>query len=308
MAERIHGYFNDDGTPVNPDLMPKPGLCATCRKDDQPDQEAACHLIRMEQQGEERFVCFAYESVSGPEVTRDILKEMEGVGRAEFFSEADVPDEKTSNAARRQRMLEGVGQFAQKLRRFSSVIEVGLAGTLASEDEYPNDIDAVVFLDGFNELPDIARAARQMASVCNSWEVFVFTVDFKYLGRICHYKECRPRVACADKRCGTYPHIYELADFVFDPNQFFSSPFHLFWSRKEKSLWVARRERLHITHVRQYARLQSVKRICEDCGKEFVFSVAEQKHFSKNGWRPPKRCERCRDRRNFGEDMEGWQL
>ena len=56
MAERIHGYFNDDGTPVNPDLMPKPGLCATYRKDDQPDQEAACHLIRMEQQGEERFV------------------------------------------------------------------------------------------------------------------------------------------------------------------------------------------------------------------------------------------------------------
>jgi hypothetical protein len=60
-------YFNDDGTEFNPDLMPKPSLCATCRKDDQPEQEAACNLTRLDQQGEARFVCFAYESVSGTE-------------------------------------------------------------------------------------------------------------------------------------------------------------------------------------------------------------------------------------------------
>jgi hypothetical protein len=110
-------------------------------------------------------------------------------------------------------MLEGVEQFAEKLRRCSSVIEVGLAGSLASDDEYPNDIDAVVFLDQFDELSAIARSARQMAPVSASWEVVVFTGDLRYLGRVCHYKECWRRAACGDKRCGTYPHIYELSDF-----------------------------------------------------------------------------------------------
>ena len=29
----ISGYFNDDGTEINSDLVPKPGLCLTCRKE-----------------------------------------------------------------------------------------------------------------------------------------------------------------------------------------------------------------------------------------------------------------------------------
>lgn len=70
-------YFNDDGTEFNPDLMPKPSLCATCKKDDKPDQEMACNLTRNDQAGEEQFICFAYESISGPEATKRVLADME---------------------------------------------------------------------------------------------------------------------------------------------------------------------------------------------------------------------------------------
>lgn len=45
MEEKLHGFFNDDGTPVNPDLMPKPSLCATCKHDNDPKQETLCALI-----------------------------------------------------------------------------------------------------------------------------------------------------------------------------------------------------------------------------------------------------------------------
>jgi len=35
--------------------------------------------------------------------------------------------------------------------------------------------------------------------------------------------------------------------------------------------------------------------ICEDCGEEFTFSVAEQEFFAQKGWtRDPKRCKQCR--------------
>jgi len=38
MAE-INGYFDDDGNQLNPDLIPKPGLCLTWKKDTDPNEE-----------------------------------------------------------------------------------------------------------------------------------------------------------------------------------------------------------------------------------------------------------------------------
>ena len=55
-------FYNDDGTEVNPDLIPKPSLCISCRKDGLPGEEdILCTLNRMDQMGEEEFKCYAYE-------------------------------------------------------------------------------------------------------------------------------------------------------------------------------------------------------------------------------------------------------
>ena len=52
----------DDGTEVNPDLVPKPDLCITCKKDEQGSEEdILCTLNRMDQQGKQDFKCYAYE-------------------------------------------------------------------------------------------------------------------------------------------------------------------------------------------------------------------------------------------------------
>ncbi|MHB8844404.1 MAG: UPF0158 family protein [Nitrospirota bacterium] len=62
----ISGYFNDDGTEVNADLVPKPGLCLTCRKDDAGGtEEILCTLTRNDQKDEDDFECGAYEPKSG---------------------------------------------------------------------------------------------------------------------------------------------------------------------------------------------------------------------------------------------------
>lgn len=34
--------------------------------------------------------------------------------------------------------------------------------------------------------------------------------------------------------------------------------------------------------------------VCVDCGKEFVFSAAEQEFFQTKGFQAPKRCPDCR--------------
>jgi len=60
MDEKLHGFFNDDGTPVNPDLMPKPSLCTTCKHDRDPEQKTLCALNRLGQQSTDEFKCEAY--------------------------------------------------------------------------------------------------------------------------------------------------------------------------------------------------------------------------------------------------------
>jgi hypothetical protein len=55
-------FYDDDGTEVNPDLISKPSLCASCTKDDDPSEETLCALNRLDQHGEEEFRCDAYVS------------------------------------------------------------------------------------------------------------------------------------------------------------------------------------------------------------------------------------------------------
>lgn len=55
-------YFDDDGNELNPDLYPMPTLCLSCKKKDDKKEEIVCNLTRMDQNGEEEFICFAYEN------------------------------------------------------------------------------------------------------------------------------------------------------------------------------------------------------------------------------------------------------
>ena len=62
MTDTTPKYFDDDGTEINPDLIPKPDLCISCSKDGLSEQEDfLCNMIRADQQGEAEFQCYAYE-------------------------------------------------------------------------------------------------------------------------------------------------------------------------------------------------------------------------------------------------------
>ena len=59
--EEINGYFDDDGNPLNPDLIQRPGLCLVCSKNDDPDEEILCNLNRLDQRNDKDFICYAFE-------------------------------------------------------------------------------------------------------------------------------------------------------------------------------------------------------------------------------------------------------
>ena len=58
-----HPKFSDDnGSEFNPDLIPKPDLCISCKRDGlSGEEEIFCNLTRADQQGESEFVCEGYE-------------------------------------------------------------------------------------------------------------------------------------------------------------------------------------------------------------------------------------------------------
>jgi len=61
MDNNIPKFFDDDGTEANPDLIPKPSLCISCKKDGLRTEETLCNLNRIDQQGNDKFICGAYE-------------------------------------------------------------------------------------------------------------------------------------------------------------------------------------------------------------------------------------------------------
>ena len=56
-------FYNDDGTEVNPDMIPKPNLCLICKKDNDPDEEILCTLNRIDQSDNSEFKCFSFENI-----------------------------------------------------------------------------------------------------------------------------------------------------------------------------------------------------------------------------------------------------
>ena len=56
-------YFNDDGTEINPDLIPMPDLCLVCKKKDDPYEEIPCTLNRIGREPGDEFVCYAFENI-----------------------------------------------------------------------------------------------------------------------------------------------------------------------------------------------------------------------------------------------------
>ena len=77
--DSISGFYDDDGTKIDPNLMAKPSLCATCKKDDDKNQEILCTLNRMDQQDESDFICDAYVSKFAENTDEDESDEDEGI-------------------------------------------------------------------------------------------------------------------------------------------------------------------------------------------------------------------------------------
>lgn len=169
---------------------------------------------------------------------------------------------------------QAVQHFAEKAKKLASVQELILCGSMAAGDPFPGDIDMGVVLSNLDELPQLARFCRQISSTTHAWEVFVFTMDRNYIGRICHKRECPARYPCDATDCGKRPHLRNIRGFRFDESLFLAPELKVLWNRHEESVLLARRKELNLIAPVLEA-YEPIRLKCRECGNWFVFEASE---------------------------------
>ncbi len=61
MEEEINGIYDDDGNKI--EYIEYQGLCMTCKKKDDPNEEILCKLNLFDQMDGDEFICYAYEKI-----------------------------------------------------------------------------------------------------------------------------------------------------------------------------------------------------------------------------------------------------
>ena len=137
------------------------------------------------------------------------------------------------------------GEFALKVGKLSSPLEIAIVGSVAGGDPYPDDLDLAIIISNTGEIATIAKYARQMSRHYHGWDVFLFDCDLSLMGMICHRRECPGQsVECYVPGCGKPPHVKANPRFEYDEKTFLTSPIDVLYTSSETSRLLARKDEL----------------------------------------------------------------
>jgi predicted nucleotidyltransferase len=135
-----------------------------------------------------------------------------------------------SDPGRRRELLQAAVQFVRAAARLTGVQSISLLGSITTDREKPKDIDLLVGIADETDLARLATHARRLQGTaqqvnCGA-DVFLADASGIYLGRTCHWKDCRPgiRVTCDALHCGRRPHLHDDLDDVRLSNDIVERP------------------------------------------------------------------------------------
>jgi hypothetical protein len=124
----------------------------------------------------------------------------------------------------REFLLREVLPFVERARTCPGVRRVALVGSLATAKDDPKDADVLVTVDDAADLTALATAGRRLKGRAQSRnkgaDIFLVDPSGKYIGRICHWRDCRPgiRLACHARHCGRRAFLHDdLDEVTLDP-------------------------------------------------------------------------------------------
>jgi hypothetical protein len=118
----------------------------------------------------------------------------------------------------RPHLLNAVLAFVRAARSMPGVFRIALLGSLATDKFVPKDADVLVTIDAAMDLDPLARLGRRLQGTAQTMnlgaDIFLADAAGRYLGRICHYRECWPRMACRALSCGQRQHLNDDLQIV----------------------------------------------------------------------------------------------
>jgi predicted nucleotidyltransferase len=133
-----------------------------------------------------------------------------------------------SVAEPRRPLLLAVLSFVRAAEACPGVRRVSLIGSIVTAKAIPNDIDVLVTIDAEMELSKLAGAGRRLKGSAQTInlgaDIFLADATDRYLGRICHYRECYPRALCLAQHCGQRDHLNDDLHIVTLSQELISSP------------------------------------------------------------------------------------
>src|SRR5712691_6957973 len=135
----------------------------------------------------------------------------------------------------RRHLLEAVLAFVRAARSLPGILRIGLVGSLATDKPVPKDADVLVTIDATMDLSALAVIGRRLKGAGQKInlgaDIFLADEAGRYIGRICHYRECHARVLCRAQHCGRRQHLNDNLQVVtLEPALIASPPIEL-WPR-----------------------------------------------------------------------------
>jgi len=139
-----------------------------------------------------------------------------------------------SPAEIRATLLELTREFVVAARRTPGVLRIAVLGSLLTAKPRPKDADVLVTIADGVSLGALGKLGRRLkgsaqGKLNSGADVFLANRSAQYIGRICHYRQCHPRVLCHARHCGAVPHLADDLDVVnLSPELVIAPPLEVF--------------------------------------------------------------------------------
>ena len=143
----------------------------------------------------------------------------------------------------RRHLLLAVGAFVRSARDCPGVKRIALVGSLTTTKPIPHDADVLVTINDdavdFDRLATVGRGLKGAGQRINlGADVFLADESGAYLGRVCHYRECHPRVLCRAQHCGGRNHLNDHLHVVTLSRELVAAPPVELWPKVVRRLTV----------------------------------------------------------------------
>lgn len=115
----------------------------------------------------------------------------------------------------REKLLSHLPWFVSAVTRLSGIRRVSLLGSITTNKKDPKDIDFLIEVEEETDLKPLARLGRKLKGRAQQMnrgaDIFLTNPQGHYIGRTCHWKECRPgiRRSCDALNCGKRSFLHD---------------------------------------------------------------------------------------------------